>query len=52
MWVHIVHVGGPGANHTDDWLKGAPGKQGDKRRMAVEAVTTALDGSPVGLGAE
>ena len=46
-WVHIVHVGGPGANHIQAWLGGAPGKQGDKRRLAVEAVTRALAADPV-----
>lgn len=46
-WVHIVHVGGPGANHIQAWLDGSPGKQGDKRRMAVEAVKRALGADPV-----
>lgn len=37
-WVHIVHVGGPGANHTRDWLAGAPNRQGEKMRMARAAL--------------
>ena len=37
-WVHIVHVGGPGANHIKAWLAGAPGKQGNKMRLAREAL--------------
>lgn len=37
-WVHIVHVGGPGINHIEDWLAGAENKQGRKRRLALEAL--------------
>lgn len=41
-WVHIVHVGGPGANHIKAWLTGAAGKQGHKMRLARDAVESAL----------
>lgn len=37
-WVHIVHVGGPGINHINSWLAGAPNKQGDKMRFARSAL--------------
>lgn len=40
-WVHIVHVGGPGANHIKAWLSGAPGKQGNKMRLARQALAEA-----------
>ena len=38
LWVHTVHFGGPGINHTNAWLAGAPGTSGDKRRQVVAAV--------------
>ncbi len=40
-WVHIIHVGGPGKNHVNNWFAGN-GLQGQKRRDAQEAVTQAV----------
>lgn len=40
-WVHIVHVGGPGKNHINDWFTGN-GTQGQKRMNAQNAVARAL----------
>jgi hypothetical protein len=39
LWVHVVHFGGPGANHIESWLEGRPNKQGKKRALAVAAVS-------------
>lgn len=35
-WVHIVHVGGRGVNHIEDWIAGRDNKQGRKRIKANE----------------
>ncbi len=41
IWVHIIHVGGPGKNHIKDWFAGT-GTQGRKRIEAQVAVSAAL----------
>jgi hypothetical protein len=33
-WVHIVHVGGPGVNHRNNWMAGNSTLQGKKRLWA------------------
>lgn len=40
-WVHVVHLGGVGINHINDWLSNAANKAGEKRRLAVQALETA-----------
>jgi len=36
-WGHVVHVGGPGRNHINNWFSGAPGSQGEKMRAVRDA---------------
>ena len=45
IWVHIIHVGGPGKNHIKNWFAGE-GTQGQKRIEAQNAVSKAL-GRPI-----
>lgn len=40
-WVHVVHFGGQGFNHMNEWLAGSPGKSGGDKRLAVSALRSA-----------
>lgn len=44
-WVHVVHFGGPGRNHMNNWMAFADNTAGRKGRLALEAVTRALEGA-------
>ncbi len=40
-WLHVVHPSGSSGRHIPAWLGRSTGKQGEKGRMALEAVATA-----------
>ena len=40
-WVHIIHVGGPGKNHINDWFEGN-GTQGQKRIALTALLRTRI----------